>query len=499
MARKHRKPRAARDKITSAPADESVLESYLDKKAAEEYYAYSVAVIEDRAIYGEIDGLKPVTRRALWATHELGLHSRAAHDKSAKIVGAAMGNYHPHGDSALYGAVVTAANSPMALIDGKGNWGTMTDPAAAMRYTNARLSRYADACFFDKFYLPVMDTVDNYDGSRKEPLILPTLLPNALLNGNFGIAPGVQTSTPTITLESLVPVLIQTLKAKGHCEPGWCRDLELVTSYGGKMRHSKESKREMRNFINTGRGRFLFDSLYDETGSHEIRFSHFAPFSNIEAVLGKVESIKGVTGTRDDSDKKDKYKVAYVVTFSKSLNGPPLAHTTSKVVDAFSAYANYRIQVTERFLDKERPDGGKRLKPSTVPKLIESWVKYRILLEKKACRYWVGKRKEQIAYQRLLLLAVANRKLIIQALDKKMNDAQLAEYLAKLMKITVEQANVILDLKIRQLKKLESETINAKIRELKQEAKGFIRRFNKPAQYIAKNVEELALELSKTT
>lgn len=473
-----------------------VIEAHLEDKADEEYYEYGIAVIEDRAIFGDIDGLKPVTRRALWAAHKLGLHHKAPMIKSAMVVGEAMGKYHPHGDSSIYGAIVTAANSPMKTFDGDGNWGTMTDPPAAMRYTNCRLSKYADTIFFDKFYLAVRDEVDNYDSSRKEPLILPSLLPNALLNGNFGIAPGVRTETPTVTLTSLAPVLAAALK-EGKCTPAMCKNLELTTEYSARLHQTKTTPAELQEFYKTGKGSFTFDSVAKMHDAHSIRIDRFAPFSKIESVLIKAEGIKGVAGTRDDSDKSDRYEKAYVVTFAKSLKGSVLKHAIKKVMECFSATVNYNMQVTERFVDEERVDGGKELHPSTVPELIEIWCEYRIDLEKRACLYWTAERKKDIAYLNLMRLAVKNRKFIIQALDKKIDDAGLAAYIAKGLKITVPEANQILDLKVRQLKALEDDSLVAKIKLIQDEVKGYAQRIEAPKEYIAKQVLHFADELAQ--
>lgn len=475
------------DKIT-------VAEEHLEIKADEEYYAYGLAVIEDRAIFGDIDGLKPVTRRALWAAHEMGLRHNGTRDKSAKVVGKTMGDYHPHGDAAIYGAVVTAANTSQKLFDGEGNWGTMTDPPAAMRYTNLRLTKYADMVFFDRFYLAVRDEVENYDGSRKEPLILPSLLPNALLNGNFGIAPGVNTRTPTITLASLVPVLISTFK-RGKCDAAMCIDLELTTEYGARLRKTRTLQSELREFYKTGKGRFIFDSVPKLVAKDTIRIDRFAPFSNIESVLAKVEKVNGVIATRDDSDKNDPYGNAYTVIFSKTTTGGRLKVAIKRVMECFSSALSYSMQVSERFLDPKRPEGGKKLHPTTVPDLINLWCKYRTDLEKRACTYWTAKRKEEIAYLNLMRLAVKNRRFIIQALDKNLNDEGLAAYIAKGLKITVDQANAILDLKVRQLKALEDKVLIDKIKALKEEIAGYAERIKHPAKYIVKHLDGLLDEL----
>lgn len=479
--------------VVGAKQAASIVERHIDEIANDNYYEYALHVIEDRAIYCDIDGLKPVTRRSLWAAHKLNLRHTASYIKSARVVGDTMGMYHPHGDLSIYGAIVTAANAPMKMFDGDGNWGTMTDPAAAHRYTNVRLSKYSDMVFFDKFYLPVADMVPNYDETTVEPLVLPSLMPNALLNGNFGIAPGVRTQTPTVTVKSLVNTIVATFKAGGKCTAELCDKLEFTTEEGGVLRRTSTTKKELRDFFRTGKGKFAFDSTYEMHG-HAMRFTGYAPFANIETVLTKVENIKGVTGTRDDSSKKD-IRPAYLVTLQKTLKGAALSAVVKKIEDAFSSNLSYNVQVTKRFMDPNRPDGGKKLTPSSIPIMINTWISYRIDLEKRACAYWIEKCKKQIEYLELMRLAVKNRRFIIQALDKPLNDEKLAEYIARGLKITVEQANQILDLKVRQLKALEDNYLVDKIKAIKEEIAGYKLRIAKPRGYIARQILDFSKQL----
>ena len=472
----------------------NVREVHLEDKANEEYYKYGVAVIEDRAIFGSLDGLKPVIRRALWAAHKMGLRHNAKADKSAKVVGETLGSYHPHGDAACYGACITAAKSPINMVAGEGNWGTMNDGAAAMRYTNMRLSLYSDLVFFDKFYLPTIEYVPNYDGSKFEPLILPALLPNTILNGNFGITPGVNTRTPSFSLASVLNVVREVIKT-GECTPKMCMGLEFTTKYGGKAVKNKE---EFMRFFKTGKGKVEFRSVHTDLDlKNEIRFDGFAPFSDIEKVLAKVESIPGVAATRDDSSKFDKYQVAYVVTFAKSCKGDALTTAIKKVEAAFSAAWSFSVQVTDRFKNPDGSDGAK-LRPTTVPQLIKYWVDYRIKLEQDACTFWIKKRKEEIADKELLRLAVKMRDFIITAIKEKekFSDDQLAEYIAKKLKITIPQANRILDLKIRQLRALEDKKIAAEIKELETEYKSYEGRKKNPAKYVLSHIDSIEKSLA---
>src|SRR5580693_371256 len=183
----------------------------LEEEMRTAYLDYAMSVIVGRALPDVRDGLKPVHRRVLYAMSELGLGPTRSYAKCAKIVGEVMGNYHPHGDSAIYDALVRMAQDfsmRYELVDGQGNFGSIDDdPAAAMRYTEARLSRIATEMLRDLD----MDTVDfgpNYDGSRQEPLVLPARFPNLLVNGSSGIAVGMATNIPPHNLREVIAATI---------------------------------------------------------------------------------------------------------------------------------------------------------------------------------------------------------------------------------------------------------------------------------------------------
>src|ERR1700744_2317943 len=183
----------------------------LEEEMRTAYLDYAMSVIVGRALPDVRDGLKPVHRRVLYAMSELGLTPTRPYAKCAKIVGEVMGNYHPHGDSAIYDTLVRMAQDfsmRHPLVDGQGNFGSVDDdPAAAMRYTEARLSRIATEMLRDLD----MDTVDfaaNYDGKRREPLVLPSRFPNLLVNGSSGIAVGMATNIPPHNLREVIAATI---------------------------------------------------------------------------------------------------------------------------------------------------------------------------------------------------------------------------------------------------------------------------------------------------
>src|SRR5690242_18472217 len=175
------------------------------------YLRYSMSVIIDRALPDVRDGMKPVHRRILFTMNRDGLRASSKHRKSATVVGAVMGDYHPHGDSAIYDSMVRMAQDwsmRYLLVDGQGNYGSMDgDPPAAMRYTEARMARAAEEMLVD-IDKDTVEWRENYDGRLKEPSVLPAKLPNLLLNGQMGIAVGMATSIPSHNLGELVDAIV---------------------------------------------------------------------------------------------------------------------------------------------------------------------------------------------------------------------------------------------------------------------------------------------------
>src|SRR5680860_494470 len=178
------------------------------------FLRYSMSVIIDRALPDVRDGLKPVHRRILYSMGEQGLRPGGKFSKSARIVGDVMGKYHPHGDTAIYDSMVRLAQNwtmRYTLVNGQGNFGSMDgDPAAASRYTEARLDKAGNELLFD-LDKDTVDFRDNYDGSEQEPVVLPAKLPNLLLNGQIGIAVGMATSIPSHNLSELVDAAVQLI------------------------------------------------------------------------------------------------------------------------------------------------------------------------------------------------------------------------------------------------------------------------------------------------
>ena len=201
-------------KIRSIPDDENMEAEPTLELMADGMAKYGAYVLEDRAIPDFRDGLKPVQRRILWSMANLGLVHNKGFSKSARTVGDVIGKYHPHGDSACYGALVSMTHFAEPFVDGQGNFGDLLYPPAAARYTEARLTRYSCENFFDRAYIPVIDDVATYDGANIEPVVLPSLLPNLLLNGVFGIGVAATCSISAFERDGVLTLTKRALTAR---------------------------------------------------------------------------------------------------------------------------------------------------------------------------------------------------------------------------------------------------------------------------------------------
>ena len=461
----------------------------LENIAEKYYYIYGVATNEDRSVPCDIDGLKPVARRILWAAYSMGSRSNAKFVKAARIVGETMGKFHPHGNMAIYSTMVNMVNSTTPTLEGQGNWGTLSDPTpAAERYTETRLSKYAEKVFFDPFYLPTIDYIPNYDGNNQEPLILPALLPNLLLNGTFGIGVGVSTSIPTYDKKSLEKLLLNALEKGKKIDAKSCaKTLEFTYKYGGTPLPDPE---EMKKFYTTGKGKVMYNSIYSVDEKKNIMtLTKFAPIQGFVKPLEKCLALPNVAKANDVTDRKTKTPTIQI-DFKKGISENLREKVVEKIDSFFSASESYDVKITVRERDEEGNPVIK-LSNSTIPDMLNNWLNYRIELERKACDYWKGKAQERIAHLELLQKAVINRALILKALDKKCSESELEDYLAAEMKITKEQAKTILDIPVRKLRALENDNLIKGIKEKKDEVKQLENRKKEPNPHIADNIKKL--------
>ena len=291
----------------------------LKKFTEQAYLDYSMYVILDRALPSIGDGLKPVQRRIIYAMSELGLNAAAKFKKSVRTVGDVIGKFHPHGDSAVYEAMVLLSQSfstRYPLIDPQGNWGSVDDPKsfAAMRYTECRLSSYAQTLLLELGHGTV-DWASNFDGTLLEPKILPARLPNLLLNGSMGIAIGMATDVPPHNLNEVIRACIKLLdQPKSTVEeicsiilgPDYPTEAEIITSKEEILEIYKSGKGSirMRSTYNIENGEIVINSLTYHTSSSKI----------LEQIAAQMDAKKlpMIIDIRDESDEENPARLVLV-------------------------------------------------------------------------------------------------------------------------------------------------------------------------------------------
>ncbi|GAA7708716.1 DNA topoisomerase (ATP-hydrolyzing) subunit A [Helicobacter pylori] len=291
----------------------NIVEVGIDSSIEESYLAYSMSVIIGRALPDARDGLKPVHRRILYAMHELGLTSKVAYKKSARIVGDVIGKYHPHGDNAVYDALVRMAQDfsmRLELVDGQGNFGSIDgDNAAAMRYTEARMTKASEEILRD-IDKDTIDFVPNYDDTLKEPDILPSRLPNLLVNGANGIAVGMATSIPPHRIDETIDALVHVLE---NPNAGLDEILEFVKGPDFPTGGIIYGKAGIIEAYKTGRGRVKVRAKVhvEKTKNKEIIVLDEMPFQTNKAKLveqisdlAREKQIEGISEVRDESDRE---------------------------------------------------------------------------------------------------------------------------------------------------------------------------------------------------
>ncbi|WRG33244.1 DNA topoisomerase (ATP-hydrolyzing) subunit A [Helicobacter pylori] len=291
----------------------NIVEVGIDSSIEESYLAYSMSVIIGRALPDARDGLKPVHRRILYAMHELGLTSKVAYKKSARIVGDVIGKYHPHGDTAVYDALVRMAQDfsmRLELVDGQGNFGSIDgDNAAAMRYTEARMTKASEEILRD-IDKDTIDFVPNYDDTLKEPDILPSRLPNLLVNGANGIAVGMATSIPPHRIDEIIDALAHVLE---NPNAGLDEILEFVKGPDFPTGGIIYGKAGIIEAYKMGRGRVKVRAKVhvEKTKNKEIIVLDEMPFQTNKAKLveqisdlAREKQIEGISEVRDESDRE---------------------------------------------------------------------------------------------------------------------------------------------------------------------------------------------------
>ncbi|MBA4288883.1 MAG: DNA topoisomerase IV subunit A [Pseudomonas sp.] len=426
------------------------------------YLNYSMYVIMDRALPHIGDGLKPVQRRIIYAMSELGLDADSKHKKSARTVGDVLGKFHPHGDSACYEAMVLMAQPfsyRYTLVDGQGNWGAPDDPKsfAAMRYTEARLSRYSEV-LLTELGQGTVDWVPNFDGTLNEPATLPARLPNLLLNGTTGIAVGMATDVPPHNLREVAAACVRLLDqpdatVEQLCEhvlgPDFPTEAEVITP-----------RSDLLKIYETGKGSVRMRAVYRmEDGDVVVTaLPHQVSGAKVlEQIAAQMQAKKlpMVADLRDESDHEHPCRIV-IIPRSNRVDADELMTHLFATTDLESSY---RVNTNVIGLDG---------KPSVknLRTLLTEWLVYRVNTVRRRLQYRLDKVEKRLHLLDGLLVAFLNLDEVIHIIR---TEDQPKSVLMERFGLTDVQADYILDTRLRQLARLEEMKIRGEQDELAKE------------------------------
>ncbi|AMA47344.1 DNA topoisomerase IV subunit A [Pseudomonas alabamensis] len=418
------------------------------------YLTYSMYVIKDRALPHIGDGLKPVQRRIIYAMSELGLDADAKHKKSARTVGDVLGKFHPHGDSACYEAMVLMAQPfsyRYTLVDGQGNWGAPDDPKsfAAMRYTEARLSRYAEV-LLEEVGQGTVDWVPNFDGTLQEPAVLPARLPNILLNGTTGIAVGMATDVPPHNLREVAAACVRLLDepkatVEQLCEhiqgPDYPTEAEIITP-----------RAEMLKLYENGRGSIRMRAVYrvEEGDIVVTALPHQVSGAKVlEQIAAQMQAKKlpMVADLRDESDHEHPCRIV-IIPRSNRVDAQELMQHLFATTDLESTY---RVNINIIGLD-----GRPQLK--NLRALLQEWLQYRVDTVRRRLQFRLDKVEKRLHLLDGLLTAFLNLDEVIHIIRTEDHPKQA---LIARFGLSETQADYILETRLRQLARLEEMKIRS--------------------------------------
>ncbi|MCY0965659.1 DNA topoisomerase IV subunit A [Parathalassolituus penaei] len=443
-------------------SDDGVERQTLRQYTESAYLNYSMYVILDRALPHIGDGLKPVQRRIVYAMSELGLRSTAKYKKSARTVGDVLGKYHPHGDSACYEAMVLMAQ-PFSyrypLVDGQGNWGAPDDPKsfAAMRYTESRLSAFADV-LLGELAQGTVDWQPNFDGTMDEPATLPARLPHVLINGTTGIAVGMATDIPPHNVRELASACIHLLDNPDAtlgelCQlvpgPDYPTDAEIITPRD-EMRRMYESGKgsiKMRAVYSVEDGEIVITALPHQTSGARV----------LEQIAAQMQAKKLplVTDLRDESDHENPTRLVVVPKSGRVDVEAVMAHLFATT----DLERNYRVNMNVIGLDG-------RPQVKNLHTMLTEWLTYRTATVRRRLQFRLDKVLARLHILEGLLVAFLNIDEVI-AIIRHEEEPKLE--LMKRFGLSETQAEAILELKLRHLARLEEMKIRGEQDELEKE------------------------------
>lgn len=416
------------------------------------YLAYAMSVIVSRALPDVRDGLKPVHRRILYAMWDVGLRSTGRFRKSATVVGEVLGKYHPHGDTAVYDSMVRMAQDfamRYPLVRGQGNFGSMDgDGAAAMRYTEAKLSGISEELMFD-IDKNTVDFIPNFDGSHKEPRVMPAKLPNLLLNGTFGIAVGMSTNIPPHNLRELIDAISHLME---HPEATVEDLMEFVKGPDFPTAGIIYNKKDILQAYSTGKGSILMRGRADirerKDGRFDIIISEIPYQVNKANLVEKIADLvkeKKIEGIKDLRDESDKDGVRVVVELKKEAYPKKVLNGLYKMTQLQESFHVNILALVD----------GLQPKVLTLKMVLEEYIKHRMEVVRRRTQYELDKAKDRAHILEGLMIALLNIDAIIKIIKASKDKDEAKTNLIAKFKLTERQTIAILEMRLQSLANLE--------------------------------------------
>ncbi|RMF91562.1 MAG: DNA gyrase subunit A [Methanobacteriota archaeon] len=474
-----------------AEAAERILHRKVEEEMKSSYIDYAMSVIVGRALPDVRDGLKPVHRRVLYAMNEAGLTPDRPYRKSARIVGDVLGKYHPHGDMAVYDTIVRMAQDfslRYPLVDGQGNFGSVDgDSAAAMRYTEIRLAKIATEMLSD-IDRDTVDFTPNYDGSLKEPVVLPSKLPNLLVNGSSGIAVGMATNMPPHNLNEVIDALIMLIENPAATVEELMEVLPGPDFPTGGFICGRSGIREA---YETGRGRIVLRAKTEivEVGGRERIIVREIPYMVnksrlIESIadLVKGKKIEGISDLRDESDREG---MRIVIELKTGAQGEVVLN---------QLYKHTQMQTTFGIINLALVDGRPRVLSLT--ELLESYISHRREVVTRRTRFELEKAERRAHILEGLRTALGRIDAVIKLIRGSKSAEEAKTGLVESFGLSEEQAQAILEMRLQRLTALEREKIDDEYEQLQRDIKWYRQVLADPAKVLGIIKEELT-ELKK--
>lgn len=485
-------------KIQLAPIIEEMQRSYLD---------YAMSVIVSRALPDVRDGLKPVQRRIIYAMHTAGLHHNSRYQKSAAVVGEVLKNFHPHGDAPVYEAMVRMAQNfsmRYMLVDGQGNFGSIDgDSPAAMRYTEARLAAISEELLRD-ISKDTVDFIDNYSGTTTEPVLLPSVIPNLLLNGASGIAVGMATQIPPHNLgevcEALIYMIEHPLKVEKDDKPKVSEavdqqpaevaaaTLEPITPEPtADVFRSEATVEDLVQFIKgpdfptgasiydqteilaaygTGKGRIVMRAKAEieenKNGKMQIIVTEIPYQVNKSTLIARIadlvkdKKIEGIADLRDESDRKQMVRI--VVDLKRDAKPQSVLNNLYKHTSMQSVFNVNLVALVD----------GVHPQLLTLKHILEEFIKHRQIVVRRRAEYELSEAKAREHILEGLMIAVSNIDAVIDTIRKSKDSDEARTNLMTRFKLTEIQATAILDMQLRRIAALERLKIEEELKTIKE-------------------------------